>query len=172
MKANKLVWLADETSCNLWSKSKLQNTWAKVSFFEKVRLTLTLTFTYFWKRGEPITRTRNSKRLSSVTVYGAVNAVTGAFVWMLHERTNQEGWKMFLRKLKEHTDERYIEPPIYLCIDNHPVHRARGVRRDYEGFKVLFSPPYSSELNAVESVWAQFKAKLSKHVDRIPQELT
>ena len=27
MKANKLVWLADETSVNLWSKSSLQNTW-------------------------------------------------------------------------------------------------------------------------------------------------
>ena len=91
---------------------------------------------------------------------------------MLHHGTNQLGWKMFLRELKQHTDESYIRPPVYLSIDNHSVHRALGVRPYYEGFRVLFSPPYSSDLNAIEVVWAIFKAKLSKHIDRLPRELS
>ena len=91
---------------------------------------------------------------------------------MLHHGTNQLGWKMFLRELKEHTDAQYIRPPVYILADNHSVHKAYGVRASYEGFKVLFTPPYSSDLNGVENLWAIFKAKLSKHVDRLPRELT
>ncbi len=114
----------------------------------------------------------NSQRLSSVTVFGGINNVTGAFVWTLNAGTTQEGWKEFLRELREYEDSHYVlSVPVLIC-DNHSMHRAMGVVPYYAGFKVLFTPPYSSDLNAIETIWAIFGATLSKHIDRMPKELT
>ena len=61
---------------------------------------------------------------------------------------------------------------VYLVLDNHPVHRAFGVRTAYDGFKTLFLPAYSSHLSGVESLWSVFKQEFSKVINRIPLELT
>ena len=103
-------------------------------------------------------------------MYGAIDN-TGKFLFLLHKGTNQVGWKMFLRDVKEHVDSQYVSSPPTLVIDNHSVHKAKGVMPYYEGFNVLFTPPYSSDLNAIETVWAIMKAKLSKELDRLPREL-
>ena len=105
-----------------------------------------------------------------MTVYGCINNRTGEFLWMLHRGTNQTGWKMFLRDVKEHLDQQY-ETNATLVIDNHAVHRARGVVPFYDGFRVLFTPPYCSDLNSIETVWAILKARLSKRLNRITEEL-
>lgn len=53
------------------------------------------------------------------------------------------------------------EKPIFLILDNHPVHHARRVRAYVEGLngklKLFFLPPYSPELNPDESVWGYIK---------------
>ena len=60
------------------------------------------------------------------------------------------------------------ERPIYIIVDNHPVHRSYKVRDFVEStdgrLKMFFLPPYSPELNPGELVWANLK----KHVARNP----
>jgi len=53
------------------------------------------------------------------------------------------------------------ETPVFLILDNHPVHHARRVREYVESLngklKLFFLPPYSPELNPDESVWGYIK---------------
>ena len=121
---------------------------------------------------EPIRRTVNTKRLSSVTIYGGINARTSTFVHMLWKGTNRAGWKAFLRKLKQHTDEQYIRGPFNIVIDNHSAHRSKAMIPDYDGFKVLFLPAYSSFLSSIETIWSLLKDKLAKNTARISREIT
>lgn len=61
---------------------------------------------------------------------------------------------------------------IYLVLDNHSVHTAQLVAKEYEDtFKLLFLPAYSSYLSGVETLWAILKIQLGKHLDRIRYDM-
>jgi len=51
--------------------------------------------------------------------------------------------------------------PVFLILDNHPVHHAKRVRAYVESLngmlKLFFLPAYSPELNPDESVWGYIK---------------
>ena len=51
--------------------------------------------------------------------------------------------------------------PIYLILDNHPVHRSKAVKKFVEStkgiLKLFYLPPYSPELNPDEQVWNYLK---------------
>ena len=69
----------------------------------------------------------------------------------------------FLKRLIHGTDN-----PVYLIVDNHPVHRSYKVR-DFVGgtkgkLKLFFLPPYSPELNPDEQVWANLKDEVSRQI--------
>ena len=53
------------------------------------------------------------------------------------------------------------EKPVFLILDNHPVHHARRARDYVESLdgklRLFFLPPYSPELNPDESVWGYIK---------------
>ena len=53
------------------------------------------------------------------------------------------------------------ENPVFLILDNHPVHHAKRVRAYVESLqgklKLFFLPAYSPELNPDESVWGYIK---------------
>lgn len=78
-------------------------------------------------------------------------------------RLNAEVFCDFLKRLLHNADK-----PIYVIVDNHPVHRSYKVRDFVEStkgrLKIFFLPPYSPELNPDELVWANLK----KHIARAP----
>ena len=114
----------------------------------------------------------NTQRLNNVSIYGAVsNCLDDTLVFQIHKATNREGWKEFLRELKDRVDRSYRSFKPYLIIDNHPVHHSYAVRDAYEGFHVLFLPPYSSFFNSQESVFSVMKAELHKHFARMQGEV-
>lgn len=51
--------------------------------------------------------------------------------------------------------------PVYLILDNHPVHRSKVVKKFVEStegrLKLFYLPPYSPELNPDEQVWNYLK---------------
>ncbi|MBF0417282.1 MAG: IS630 family transposase [Magnetococcales bacterium] len=53
------------------------------------------------------------------------------------------------------------ERPIFLVLDNHPVHRSTKVRQFVEStngkLRLFFQPPYSPQLNPAELVWNHLK---------------
>ena len=55
-----------------------------------------------------------------------------------------------------------------VIMDNLPVHKAAAVRRAIEaaGAELLFLPPYSPDLNPIEMVFSQMKAKLRQGAHR------
>lgn len=78
-------------------------------------------------------------------------------------RLNAEVFCDFLKRLLHNADK-----PVYVIVDNHPVHRSYKVRDFVEStkgrLKIFFLPPYSPELNPDELVWANLK----KHIARKP----
>ena len=53
-----------------------------------------------------------------------------------------------------------------LVLDNHRAHYSHVVSEYCEkvGLDLLFLPPYASELNPIELVWAQFKRRWSNEL--------
>ncbi|CEP19257.1 hypothetical protein [Parasitella parasitica] len=52
----------------------------------------------------------------------------------------------------------------YLVIDNCTIHKSHPLIRKIEGrrYRVIYLPPYSSELNAIENFWAIVKRKMKR----------
>ncbi len=59
-------------------------------------------------------------------------------------------------------------PNDIVIMDNLPVHKVPAVRRAIEaaGAQLLFLPPYSPDLNPIEMVFSQMKAKLRHEAHR------
>ena len=107
-----------------------------------------------------------------MTIYGGIANFTSDIIFHTDEQTNSDGWIEFVRKIKAYHDEHYIEGPIVLVLDNHRVHLAKAVRKAYQGFKLLFLPPYASYMSGVERLWAIYKREFGKHVDRTSHEMS
>ncbi len=62
----------------------------------------------------------------------------------------------------EHVLYPQLKPGNVLVRDNLSVHKVDGVRQLVEstGARVLYLPPYSSNLNPIEQCWAQLKQQL------------
>ena len=108
----------DETSVNLWQPAHSQKTWMSDE--------------------APIQAEINSRRLSSITIYGAIANFRSRPVFMVAKSTNKRDFHKFLGVLMHEFDNPLRDKP-YLCLDNHVVHRARFVqRRLTESFIPLF----------------------------------
>lgn len=61
-----------------------------------------------------------------------------------------------------------LQPDDIVIMDNLPVHKVPAVRRAIEaaGAQLLFLPPYSPDLNPIEMVFSQMKAKLRHEIHR------
>ncbi len=103
----------------------------------------------------PVVRTTGAR--FSLNMVGAVTA-RGDFRFMTYAGTMNA--KVFIRFLKRlaHDSER----PVYLVLDNHPVHKSKAVRTFVESqqgrLELHFLPPYSPELNPVEQIWRHAKS--------------
>ena len=122
------------------------------------------------ERGKtPVVRTTGAR--FSLNMVGAVTA-RGDFRFMTYAgRMNAEVFIHFLKRLV-HDSER----PVYLVLDNHPVHKSKAVRTFVESqqgrLELHFLPPYSPELNPVEQVWRHAKShQVGKQVITGPDQL-
>jgi transposase len=61
-----------------------------------------------------------------------------------------------------------LRPADIVIMDNLPVHKVPAVRRAIEAAsaQLLFLPPYSPDLNPIEMVFSQMKAKLRNEANR------
>ena len=108
-----------------------------------------------WMQGQRLVAPRNLQQLKAVTVYGAVCKALPRPVFFTSHTTNAEQFGYFVDYLIMKTS--HLQRPI-LVLDNHPAHKTSDNRdKMREHFDVVFQPPYSSEANAQETVWAQVK---------------
>ena len=59
-----------------------------------------------------------------------------------------------------------------LILDNLRIHYSKQLNHQYDNqFKVMFLPPYSSELNPIESFWSLLKHKWQKNLQLYGEDL-
>ena len=134
-----IVWI-DETTTNLWDcQSKV-----------------------WQQRGDPLTIYRSSDRGKSQTIIGGLFMKSAELRWSFAKSTNKED---FLEFLKNQID-RFTKYPrtTVLVLDNHRAHHAKTVQAWLveKQYQVAFLPPYSSEFNPIETVWAMVKREWSR----------
>ena len=140
----------DETSCNMWMRKR-----------------------YAWSsRDHPVRMHLNKDRGKGVTIMGAIGHRLPKGVFSLARTTNQQEVGEFLHKLRDVvTPNRFaVNERIVLVLDNHPSHGTdlvRGLARQLN-VELLFLPPYSPELNSIESLWAVFKLDLKNRLQQHP----
>ena len=75
------------------------------------------------------------------------------------ESTNSETFIDFLK------DVRQRHPEFYMVLDNASYHKSRAVKEYVEGtngaIDLEFLPPYTPQLNPVETVWRDLKRRLA-----------
>ena len=88
-------------------------------------------------------------------VFGAVNYITGALVWVPGSSKNNVGFRQLLSQVVAcHAGE---ETRVVMVLDNFRIHKAQAVRewlrRHRRELRLYFLPTYSPRLNPIERVW-------------------
>jgi len=104
----------------------------------------------------------------SVTILGAIGAQISAPVFSLADSTNTEAVMDFLFKLAGViTPQPFVtRNKAVLVLDNHSAHKTKQVMDLANQLKIelLFTPPYTPELNSIESLWSVVKGDIKKHL--------
>ena len=114
----------------------------------------------------PVTRRRITRRgikpiakvnpcYKSVYLYGAVEPLTGERFFLEFSHLTSDCFQCFLEKFSEV----FQESLNLLVLDKGRFHQAKSLKIP-ENVVLLFLPPYSPELNPIERLWRDIKAKL------------
>jgi transposase len=104
----------------------------------------------------------------NVALFGAVNVLSGQFVYMLISKFDASTFRVFMGKLLRH---RKRHRKMAVILDNARYHHAAILNpflefhKDHLSFEFL--PPYSPELNPIERVW-KLTRRLSTHNQYFP----
>lgn len=115
-------------------------------------------------RGEKVIGKIKGTRFARTSIVAAKNGSDIVAPFAFSGSMNSElfeGWleQVFIPMIKE--PEKAV-----LILDNAPFHRKSelyDIANEY-GFKVIFLPPYSPDLNPIEKFWANVKRRLRFHM--------
>jgi hypothetical protein len=89
--------------------------------------------------------------------FGALEAASGVFHWVDHDRK----LAVYFVEFVKHLAETYPEGPLYLVLDGAPAHTAKVVQKWLTANKrveVLWLPKYTAhEVNPAERIWGLMK---------------
>jgi transposase len=96
-------------------------------------------------------------------VFGAVNYVTGAFIWVPWSNKNNVGFRQLLKRVLEcHAAD---GKPVVMVLDNYRIHKAKAVqawqRQHRSQVRLYFLPTYAPRLNPIERVWRHFRQNVT-----------
>ena len=91
-------------------------------------------------------------------LYGAVEPITGESFFLEMPWLNSVCFQLFIDKLAK----TFPETLNILVLDNGRFHQAKSLQLP-DNIALLFLPPYSPELNPIERLWQDIKAKLFQH---------
>ena len=85
------------------------------------------------------------------------------------EATNSETFKEFMEGIRK------SHPKFYMVLDNASYHKSQTINRYVEGtggdIELEFLPPYTPQLNPIETVWRDLKKRLAGRYFRSIEEL-
>ena len=93
-------------------------------------------------------------KTKNFTVYGGISELTGKFTFRIYENTSIESFLDFMKLYRTQS-----KSGIAFVLDNHSSHRSNVTQDQLDklDIDVLFLPPYSSEYNPIERMWALIK---------------
>lgn len=86
--------------------------------------------------------------------YGAVEPLTGENFFLIMQRCNTENMNTFLKDLSE----KYPEDYIILVCDGASWHKSQTIEVS-RNMELIFIPPYTPEMNPIEQIWKEIRAK-------------
>lgn len=115
-------------------------------------------------RANPVKMQLNAKRGHGVTVLGAIGSMLSKPVFSLANSTCKQSVLDFLMKLNSIVNPNPAAPKkkVTIVLDNHLSHKTNEVSELARqlGFELLFQPPYTPEINSIESLWSVVKRDL------------
>jgi transposase len=96
-------------------------------------------------------------------IFGAVNYVTGALLWVPWPNKNNVGFRQLLKQVWDgHAAE---DLQVVMVLDNYRIHKAKAVqewlRRHRAQIRLYFLPTYAPRLNPIERVWRHFRRNVT-----------
>ena len=116
-----------------------------------------------WMRQGQQTQVNTPGQNAKQYVFGAVNYVTGALVWLTWPNKNNVG---FLHLLQQVVAQHQPTPmKVVIVLDNFRIHKAKAVQAwlhtHRAQLRLYFLPTYSPRLNPIERVWRHFRRNVT-----------
>jgi transposase len=124
----------------------------------------TATVSYQWSRKgkQPVIACKQRQR-ERQTVFGSYNYGNGQITISFAQRGNTESFRRHLKKVL-HTYR--TAPKIIMVLDNVRYHHAKRLQlwlSKHPKLELVFLPPYSPDLNAVERAWWYMRKKITNN---------
>lgn len=132
----------------------------------------TADISYKWseKGIQPLIQQKQRKR-ERLTLFGAVNPISGEVIVQQAERGNAKTFKKYLKKVLRHYKN--IKGKIHMILDNVRFHHAKALKPFLDKHKnkleLMFLPAYSPDFNPIERVWWYMRKKITnnRYVDTL-----
>jgi len=116
-----------------------------------------------WMRQGQQTQVSTPGQNAKHYVFGVVNYVTGALLWLTWPHKNNVGFRQLLHQLvAQHPD---TPGKIVIILDNFRIHKAKAVqlwlRAHRVQLRLYFLPTYAPRLNPIERVWRHFRRNVT-----------
>jgi transposase len=116
-----------------------------------------------WMRQGQQTQVNTPGQNAKQYVFGAVNYVTGALVWLTWSNKNNVGFRYLLQQVVAQHQQTPVK--IVIILDNFRIHKAKAVltwlRVHRAQLRLYFLPTYSPRLNPIERVWRHFRRNVT-----------
>ncbi len=106
----------------------------------------------------------NKSRGAGITVFGAISVNMNKPLFTLETSTNSKAFYDFLGKLRKRFKNNNHR--LTVVLDNARAHITLEVRAEADrlNIELMFMPPYTPELNSIESLWSVIKRDFKRRV--------
>jgi transposase len=131
------------------------------------------------KKGTRAIVTRPTTRANTTSILGAISAAGLIAVGVKKPRPTKKRktdryissgtvtghYISFLKMTLDEMDKHSHMKGHYIVMDNAPIHTHGNIKTyiEYRGYKCVYLPTYSPELNPIEQSWAVTKSKIKRH---------
>jgi len=131
---------------------------------------------YKWsqKGKQPLIAQKQYKK-ERLTLFGAVNPISGEVIVQQAEKGNAISFKKYLKKVIKHYSK--TEGKIHMILDNVRFHHAKLLKpfldKNKNKIALIFLPAYSPDFNPMERVWWYMRKKITnnRYIDTLKNRM-
>jgi transposase len=131
---------------------------------------------YKWseKGKQPLIEQKQYKR-ERLTLFGAVNPITGEVIVQQAEKGNAKTFEQYLKKVLKHY--RKSKGKIHIILDNVKFHHAKLLKpfleKNKDKIALMFLPAYSPDFNPIERVWWYMRKQITnnRYIDTLKNRM-